>query len=150
MGRRLHGQWYLTADMSATIPTITQKFKFTDSVVIKAIRALVIAYGNPAFTALSAEIWDDQGGYPSVLKATSTNSRTKLQLMTDLNAFKSTYFDFASPTLRAGSYYHLALRASAYTGTASTHLAWAKHANSLEVMFGTNRAFWMAPITGKL
>lgn len=123
------GKPFATADMSATVPTLYWRFRIPTTGTehfLKGAGAGVIFYGTPVFTALSAEIWSDQGSAPRKLIANSTTSWLKAQLITLAHGCKYVGFDFPAVPLFPGAYYHLALRASGYTGTNASHIAW-KH-----------------------
>ena len=129
MSCRLIGKPIETSEMSDTPPAVTQKFTLSSSEPNKVLKAVVcaLAVENPTMTALTLSLWSNQGGSPSKLIATSTNSKTRSQL---LGASANNYgfgwfgFTFNGIALRAGASYHLALRCTGYTYAAGTHIGW--------------------------
>lgn len=123
-----------TADNAAAVPTISQKFRIQvsqDSLngkILAGLAAGIFYYGNPAFTAITMEIWTDKGGTPGRLLATSTTSYAKSQLLTLGGANNSGYsilgFAFPRIPLRAGMFYHAVIRLSGYTGNDGSHVGW--------------------------
>lgn len=118
---------YDTSDMSATVPTVFQRLKISSGLsnyLLHGIQAGIVHVGDPAFTAIVAELWSDDGDGPGKLIAQSTTSWTKAQVLTLPHGMKTVGFAFNKPGLRAGLHYNLALRASGYTGSDSSYLAW--------------------------
>lgn len=119
---------FLTADMSASIPTIYQSFKISSgnpSAFLAGLQAHVDLYNDPAFTALTMEVWSDKNGAPGRLLATSTTSYAKAALLEVQDyALRQLGFEFPKIPLKAGMLYHATLRASGYTGTDSTNIGW--------------------------
>jgi hypothetical protein len=126
MSWRMIGKPLLTADMSG-IPTITQKFNsaaLTNDYLLKSIGLGIILYNDPVFTNVYAEIWSDRSGAAQKLIATSNSIPKSECLLTDLHGFKMIGFSFDSAIpMRSQTAYHVALRASGYTGTNASHLA---------------------------
>lgn len=126
---RLIGKPIETAEMSDTPPAVTQKFTLSSTEPNKVLRAVVLALAveNPSMTALTLSLWSDKAGSPSKLIATSSNSKSRSDLLggsTDNYGFGWFGFIFNKVPLRAGSTYHLALRCTGYTYSANQHLAW--------------------------
>lgn len=118
---------YDTGDMSATVPTVFQRFKLPTSIgnhLLHGMHAGVIVVGNPTFTALTMELWSDDGDGPGKLIATSSTSWLKAQIHTLNHAVKQVGFAFNKVPLRSGLYYCAALRASGYTGADASYLGW--------------------------
>ena len=120
---RMIGKPFATADMVGT-PTISQKVLLPNDCVLKAVRAGVIQYANPAWTNLTMKIYSDRSGVIGKLLHTSTTLVLKAAFSTLDHAYKETYFDFDYPVLKGGDSYHFVLSASGYTGNDSAHLAW--------------------------
>lgn len=120
-------QPYDTADMSATVPTIFQRLKISASLSSYLLHGITVGLafvGSPVFTAITAELWSDDGNSPGKLIATSTTSWTKAQCLTLAHAIKFVGFAFNKVHMRAGLNYHIAIRASAYTGSDTSYIAW--------------------------
>ena len=118
---------YDSADMSATVPTIFQRLKIGTTYghyLLHGITAGLCFVGSPVFTALTAELWSDDGDSPGKLIATSTTSWSKAQCLTLDHAVKFIGFAFNKVPLRAGLNYCIALRASVYTGSDTSYIAW--------------------------
>ena len=116
-----------TAEMDPSVPTVAQSFIVgsVNKVLSGAIVGLCVE--NPVMTALTLELWSDNGTGPSVRIAISTNSKTRSQLLAgsaNNYGFGWFGFTFAGIPLRAGAKYWLALRCTGYTYTAAQHLAW--------------------------
>lgn len=113
-----------TADNASTVPGVIQKFKLVTTVTPKVLRGIsfgVVFYGNPVFTLLRAELWNENA---TKLIAVSNNSYTKLQcLVTEQHAFKDVGFTFDNVPLKPGALYSAALRPTVYTGNNSSHIA---------------------------
>ena len=130
---RLIGRPIETAEMSATVPTLTQGVTPDAIEGNKALKAVIVALHieNPVMTALSMELWSGSATAPTKLIAASTNSKTLAQLLgnhpTDDYAFGWFYFNFANIPLRAGATYWIAMRCTGYTYSANQHIGW-KHA----------------------
>lgn len=120
-------QCYDTADMASAIPTVHQGITIgTANKVLRAIVAGLAFYAQPAFTTLVMELWSDNGGSPGVKIATSTNSFVPADCYDagKNGVYRFMGFEFPLITLRAGAKYHIALRASSYTGDFTTNMAW--------------------------
>ncbi len=127
MGWKMLVKPFDTADMTGT-PPISQRFKVSDislSYLLNGVSLGVVFYGDPAFTALTAELWSDRGGSPIRLLESSSNSYLKADCLTTFtNGYKFLGFSFANPyPLKNGTYYHIALRASGYTGITTSYVA---------------------------
>lgn len=125
MGANLYGEVFTTSDWSTT-PRVFQPVSFTANTILIAARSWFIFYNDPAFTNLTMEVWTNNAGEPGVLLATSTNTWTKAELITEDHGFKEIYFKFDQLNMRAGDTYHFCPKLSGYTGTTSTHVAWKK------------------------
>lgn len=131
MSRKIIGKKILTAD-NATIPVVTQKFRIPTTKNHSLLQGvgLALIFYNAIYDDVRVELWSDQGGSPSKLIATSATVRTKAQIDAQFPydyKFIKMGFEFSAPiTLKKGTYYHLALRPSNYTGDDTNHIAW-KH-----------------------
>jgi hypothetical protein len=124
MGWRMLVKPYASAEMTGA-PTVTQRFKVTAGEpdrLLYGVALGAILYGDPAFGVLTAELWSDRDGDAVRLLSVSTNSYAKAALLTTGTfAHKIIGFSFSTPyPLKAGTYYHIALRASSYTGSSTS------------------------------
>lgn len=126
MGWRMIGKPIMTSEMSG-IPTVTQKFNSmsgTNDYLLKSVICGIIFYNDPAFTDIYLEIWSDRSGAAQKLIATSNSIPKSECLLVEDHAFRQIGFSFDSAIpLRAQTPYHLAIRASGYTGTNASHVA---------------------------
>ena len=122
MSWRMVGLGISTAEMAAI--AISQKATVNKNIYLRATRAGVIQYNNPAWTSLVMRIYSDKSGSPGKLLFTSATSHTKASLFTLDHGYKETYFEFNYAPLQKNTPYHFVLYASGYIGDASAHLAW--------------------------
>ena len=121
-----------TAEMSATVPLVFQRFRLPttkNAALLQGIGLGLVLY-NDSYTSLSLEIWSDLSGSPSQLLRTSTTTWTKAQVDAQFpKVYKLVYmgFEFDLLPMKPGTYYHVALRATGYTGDLNSHIAW-RHA----------------------
>lgn len=120
------GKPLMTADMSG-IPTVSQKFNseaLSSDYLLKAVTLGVIFYNDPIFNDIYISIWSDRSGSPQKLISMSETFFKSECLVVENNAFRYLGFSFNSAIpLRAQTPYHIALRASGYTGTDASHIA---------------------------
>lgn len=124
MSWKMMGQPFSTADISSTIPVWTQKFKVKSTEtpkILLGINAGLIFYGNPVFTLLRAEIWNDP---VTKLIDVSSNSYAKASVFTNTHAFKHVGFTFDKLHLKPDVNYNVTIRPTVYTGNSSSHIAW--------------------------
>lgn len=131
MGWRHNYRSISTADNAAAVPVHSQKFRIipgNDSAVLAALEAGVIFYGYPVFTAITLELWSDKGGSPGRLIATSSNSFARAECLTlggpDNSGYRMLGFTMPGVPLKAGAYYHAAIRFTGYTGNDASHCGW--------------------------
>lgn len=122
--RKFIGRPIMTADNSDP-PAIIQGFAVADKRLLRVVRATIVIYNDPAFTSVSMALYAKRGSSAVKKIATSTNSRTKSELITLDHGFKQTYFEFNSIPLQASETYFLGLIFAGYTGDQSSHCAWA-------------------------
>ena len=139
------GKPITTAENSATIPGVFQRFRIpgpNPHMLLQGIGCGII-FHDPAFTALSAELWADDGsGSPSVLLATSLTSWLKTEIDAQYTLdYKCLWmgFEFTPYPLRRDVWYHLALRMTGYTGNDTNHIAW-RHSYP-DAQYQTNLGF---------
>lgn len=119
-----------TADMAAVIPTVFQPFGIPSLALPQVLKGIGVGliFHASLFTNLTMEIWSDQGGSPAKLLATSTTTWTKAQIDAEFTtgSYRFSYvgFDFAGFAMKPGATYHLAVRATGYTGDDTNHIAW--------------------------
>jgi hypothetical protein len=112
-----------TADVAGNL--VSQRFRHPDkTVVLHGIHAGLAVYNDAAFGSLSMKLFSDRAGSPGMLIASSTNSYTKAQVLTQNSALKFAGFVFNGILLQAAEWYHLLLVPSAYTGIDSSFVAW--------------------------
>lgn len=125
--------WTVYGDPYESGSELTDQSKFQpvimpDNTIIKGVRTWVIVVDDPTFTDLSMQIYSnrDDGGDPSPGKLlhTSTDVRTKAQILTDNSANKEIYFSFDDVNLKGGDTYNFVLTGTGYSPTASSYLAW--------------------------
>jgi hypothetical protein len=125
MGWKVYGERLLTADLTSNL-RVYQRVNFNSDIILKACRVWLIAYNDPSFTSLTMDIYSISGTTPKKLLHSSTNSVLKADMLTDTNGVKEIFFNFNSPTFKGVDTFGFVLRATGYTGTTSTHLAWKK------------------------
>ncbi len=127
MAWQVYGVPLETADMSGVTPS--QTFTLNSRRLIVAARAWISLYNDPVFTNVYAEIRANAAGTASTVIATSA-VLTKAQVLTLDNGVKEVPFVFATPPggipLNGTDTYHFLVRATGYTGDASSHIAWRK------------------------
>lgn len=123
------GKPITTADNVASIPVVSQRFRVPTTKFHSLLQGvgLGIIFHDATYAALGVELWADRDELPSVLIASSTTSWTKAQV--DANYaedYKCLFmgFEFTPYPLRKGTWYHLVLRPTTYTGDATNHIAW--------------------------
>lgn len=126
---KMIGRPLSTADMAAAIPVVTQRIQLptTKPKMLLQGAGLGVIFHDSIFTALTLELWADRAGSPSKLITTSTNQWTKAQVDAQFPLdYKCVFmgFEFTPVPLVRGIDYHLALRASGYTGNTDNHIAW--------------------------
>lgn len=122
-----YGKPFESADMTGT--TMYIRMRPNDDTVLKAIRTWVIFNNySAALTGLQCKIYSDNASQtPGALIATSTNSFSKADIITETSGVKEIYFLFDEISLHTSTFYHFVLNASAYTYSSSAHIAW-RHA----------------------
>lgn len=127
------GKVITTADNSASIPVVSQKFRIPttkQNSLLKGV-GLGLIFHDAIYDDVYVELWSDRAGSPSKKIATSSTTWTKAQVDASYALdYKALYmgFQFSQPLpLRKGTYYHVVLRATNYTGDDTNHIAW-RHA----------------------
>lgn len=119
------GDPFDTAELTNTAKSI--KGRPNRNIVLKATRTwLIFNDFSGSFTNLTMKVYSDRNGSPGALIATSTNSWTKSQIITQNSGVKEVYFEFDLLPMRSNLYYHFVLNCSGYTGSTSSHIAWRK------------------------
>lgn len=124
MALRVWGEPLLTAD--ATGNRVFSPFIPAKNVILRAIRFRVIFNNDPTLTSIAGRIHANDNGSVGPKIADSTDSRTKLELITQGNGVVESYLTFNDLPLRSGDTYYVLLTLNGYTGTASSHVAWEK------------------------
>lgn len=125
MAWQVWGETLYTADLASGI-NIFQPVIPNSNIILKAIRCWFIGYNNPAYTDLYMTIYSNNTGSPKTLLHTSTNRLAKATIASENNWIKEVYFEFDNVNLRSADTYHFVPRATAYTGTDNSHIAWRK------------------------
>lgn len=126
---KMIGKPISTAEMALTVPTISQRWRLPTSKPNSLLQGAGVGliFHDSLFTNLSLELWSDRSGSPSKLIATSQTTWTKTQVDAQFPLdYKVVFmgFEFTPVPIRKGVYYHLALRATGYTGNDDNHIAW--------------------------
>jgi hypothetical protein len=122
---RVYADVYEAGELTGTAKS--QQFIPKSNQMIKAIRTILVLVGNPNFTNLKMQIYDNdfvsQG--PSKLKAESiTTWSTGELLKTDPHGLVEIYFEFLPFGVRKDDKYHIVLNADTYTKTDNSFIAW--------------------------
>ena len=117
-----------TTDAAPSVPTVYQSMTMNASAPNKLLGHAVagIYLHNPTFTAMTMKIWADQGGSPSKLIATSSNSKARSDLLRTSDNYGVCWakFNFGGLPLKAGSKYHFSLHITGYTYGSTSFLGW--------------------------
>jgi hypothetical protein len=128
MAWEFYGDEMLTAD--ATGKSLFQAWTPNRNLVLRAARCWVVLFGDPTFTNLSLKLYANREGEPGVLLETSSTTWDPDDIYTDRvtnpNAVKEVYFEFANPALHNGATYHFVLNADGYTYSEASCIAWKK------------------------
>jgi hypothetical protein len=150
-----------TAEMAAAIPSIVQGFMVTEGYKNQLLKGVVVGllyYNNPIFTDVKLEVWSNKSGLPGRLLHTSSDSFLQAECNTDLMVYRIQGFEFLPFGLKKNTLYHLAIRASGYTGDALNHIAWRQswpdpqypNGVTLTLEYGTKFPFSASFITADL
>jgi len=115
-----------TAEAAASIPPLYQKFRIQTGYhnqILRTVVAGIFYYNNPAFGVIRMELWADRNGTPS-RKLAESDAYTQAECNTANFAYRLQAFTFQNIALKKSTFYHLALKPTAYTGDASSHIAW--------------------------
>lgn len=117
-------KYYSTAEMIGT-PTQYQKFKITSdsSQILKGAVVVLFFYNLPVFDEVYLELWSDDNGSIS-RKIAESDSYTDAECNTSNFAHRTMGFTFPGIALNPDTYYYLTVRADAYTGDETSHIAW--------------------------
>lgn len=128
MGWTVWGDVFESGQLSDT--SMFCSVSFGENIILRAMRTWVIAYNDPTFTDLSMKIYSNEpvGGYntPKKLLYTSTDVRTKAEILTLENGVKEIYFTFDDEPINGNDIYNVVLSGSGYVPTGSSYLAWMK------------------------
>jgi hypothetical protein len=122
---RVYADVYDTGELTGEAKS--QALKATKNILVKAIRTVVVLVGNPTFTNLKMEVYDNNilANLPSTLKAESMNSFNLGDILTTHpNGVAEIYFEFIPFGIRKTDTYHIVLKADTYVPTANSFLAW--------------------------
>lgn len=102
-----------------------QAFEPNSNLIMDRIRTWFVFIDDPTFTDINAKIYTVGGdGTPLSLLATSTDSRTKSELISLPHGYKETYFSFNNIPLEGTSQYALVINGTGYAPTTSSYIAW--------------------------
>jgi hypothetical protein len=126
MSRVYYGDPLETSEFT-TGKTKSIKMRPNKNVVLKGIKTWLIFYNySAAITDICCKIYSDQSGSANALIASSTNTFTKADIITENNGFKEIYFNFDEVSLHTSTWYHFVLHSTGYTYSTSAHVAWRK------------------------
>lgn len=128
MAQTIWGDRFLTSEASTITADKSQKVTFTKNRLLVAIRSKWVFFNNPSLTDITFRIYGERDSAPGLLLFTST-TRTKAELITADNGIIESYWEFNSPDgvpLRKDTPYWFVPILTGYTGTVSSHVAWAK------------------------
>lgn len=122
---KMIGRTINTADV-VDVPALTQRFRIPSRhAILHGAQIGVLLCNDPVFTALEARIYSDRNGSPGMLLRTSTNQWLKEEvLLAQADGVKWAGFSFNFLNLAAGTWYHLALVPTGYTGDYDSHVGW--------------------------
>lgn len=115
-----------TADAIAAVPNFYQKFRVTTGYknqLLLGVVAGLMFYNFPAFGNVKLEVWSDDNGGPG-RKIAESDTYLQADCNTDDFAYRIMGFTFAKISLKKNTYYYLTVKPSAYTGDATSHIAW--------------------------
>lgn len=141
MGWIVLGEELKTADVNGVSLRVTQKFTPRLNYVLRATRVFFIAVGDPAFTAITFKILSDRGGTPGAVIATSTNSTSKAEIMTEDHGIYSFYQEWDDVNLRKDETYHIVPFVSGYTYAEHSLLLWKLGWPSCVYQTGVDQSF---------
>lgn len=129
MPAHYYGEVLSTTDLSTGL-RVYQKRTPDTNVILRALRAGFVFYGDPTFTNLYWEIYSYNGTAPYKLLATSTTVRTKTQIITDEGledySKRQTWWEFNYFPMKEGEVYYFVPRATGYTYADASHIALVK------------------------
>ena len=129
MGWTVYACEYETGELSDT--SLSTPVKPKKNTILRAARTKIVYYNNPSFTSLNMKIYssDNIAGVETPVKLlhTSTDSRTKAEIVGDLYGIRSIYFTFDDVVLQKDTFYNFVLNGSGYSPVLNTnYLAWIK------------------------
>lgn len=124
MAVKLIYDWYSTSEFTDT--SKAQAITPEKNIIMRNAHAYLCCVNDPAFTNISMKIYADRSNSPGKLLYTSTDVRTKADILTDNSCFGWFYFTFNDVELRKDNKYWVVLNATGYTGTATSNVGWAK------------------------
>ena len=102
-----------------------QSFTPNANIIVDRVRTWFVFINDPIFTSIHAKLYTvDDDLVPSQLIASSVDERTKAELLTDLHAYRETYFSFDNVCLEGSSYYALVINGTGYIPTTTSYIAW--------------------------
>lgn len=145
-----------TADMTNSLRVFRLLQSTEKNLTVIGFRATLVLYNNPTFTSVSCDIYSVKNGEPDVLLYSSTDSRTKAELLEKDNitynsGHVETWFEFDQVNLKQGDWYAFVIKAVGYTGSSSSHIALKKDWPDPVVYYGNTPSYFdivRSPVTG--
>lgn len=123
MGWQVFGRVLDTADLSSG-KSVYQPVIFNNDVILKGFQSWFVVYNDPTFTNLYFQIYSLSGTTAKKLLYTSSNVVTKSEMITLDYGIKGIPFLFDNAIFKGTDSYALVPRATGYTASASSYLAW--------------------------
>ena len=123
MAWTVYGTVYESAS-DLTDTTLSQPVKPKTNLLLRGVRTWIIFVDDPVITSFNMKIYSSDNNTPKKLLYTSTDSRTKAELLSDNSGVKETYFTFNDVPLNGETTYHFVLNGVGYTPTSSSYVAW--------------------------
>lgn len=125
MALKVYGERLETSDLSSGL-RVYQKVIFGSNIALRALRTSFVVFNDPAFTALSMNVYSMTGNTPKKLLYQSTNTFAKADVITEDHGLREIYFEFDYPVFKGTDSYAFVPRGTGYTGSVSSHLAWTR------------------------
>lgn len=126
MSLKVYGAQLATSDIDGSTRNISLRFRANSNQVIKLFSTWFVFYNSPAFMSLSLKLHNDQNGLPGSFIVESTNSYAPADIFALPYSIKGLGFEFDDIAILGTAWYHLVPYAVGYTGSDSSHIAWAK------------------------
>jgi hypothetical protein len=121
MAKDWYGRALIGSELTGTISY--QPIIGNSNIHLRAVKILVMIYGNPTISQLTAKIYSDRIGVPFKELHQSTTFYEKSQITTENNGLKEIFFEFNDVSIQANTKYHVVFQANGYNGTDASHMA---------------------------